>query len=58
MGVSKGIVMFSSVLATESTTDKLGAEEKKKFKGFPCFLQLEILKRAFLGDMKQWWSRH
>jgi hypothetical protein len=31
---------------------------KKKFKGFPMFLHLKILKRAFLGDMKQWWSRH
>jgi hypothetical protein len=22
------------------------------------FFTFEIFKRAFLGDMKQWWSRH
>jgi hypothetical protein len=41
----------------ESTMDKMSAP-KKKFKGFPMFLHLKILKRPFLGDMRQWWSRH
>jgi hypothetical protein len=43
----RGLVMFSSALATKSTIEK-----KKKFKGFPMFLQLKILKSAFLSDMK------
>jgi hypothetical protein len=40
-------------MARESTMDKMSAE-KKKFKGLPMFFTLENLKRAFLGDMKQW----
>jgi hypothetical protein len=32
--------------------------EKKKFKGFPLFFIFEIFKTAFLGDIKQWASRH
>jgi hypothetical protein len=32
--------------------------KKKNFKGFPMFFTLENLKPAFLGDIKQWWSRH
>jgi hypothetical protein len=43
-------------LARESTMDKMSAP-KKNCEGFPCFLHLKILKRAFLGDMRQWWSR-
>jgi hypothetical protein len=43
--------------ARESTTAKLSAKEKK-FKGFPMFFTFENFKRAFLGDMRQWWSRH
>jgi hypothetical protein len=31
----------------------IGGAPKKKCEGFPCFLHLKILKRAFLGDMKQ-----
>jgi hypothetical protein len=55
--MGQGIVHFIGTMARESTMDKMNAEEKK-FKGFPMFLHLKILKRAFLGDMKQWWSRH
>jgi hypothetical protein len=32
--------------------------EKKKFKGFPLFFIFKFLKTAFLGDIKQWTSRH
>jgi hypothetical protein len=34
------------------------APKKKIARVSPCFLHLKFLKRAFLGDMKQWWSRH
>jgi hypothetical protein len=44
-------------MARESTSDKMSAEEKK-FEGFPMFLTFKKFKRAFLGDMKQLWSRH
>jgi hypothetical protein len=37
--------------------EKVSACEKI-LQGFPCFLHLKILKRAFLGDMKLWGSRH
>jgi hypothetical protein len=40
-------------MARESTTDKMSAEEKNS-RVSPSFLHLKILKRAFLGDMKQW----
>jgi hypothetical protein len=33
-------------MARESTMDKMNAEEKK-FKGFPMFLHLKILKEPF-----------
>jgi hypothetical protein len=49
----QGIVHFIGTMARESTMDKMSAEEKKKSRVSPCFLQLKILKRAFLGDMKQ-----
>jgi hypothetical protein len=32
-------------------------DEEKKIQGFPHVPTFENLKRAFLGDMKQWWSR-
>jgi hypothetical protein len=38
--------------------DKMSAEEKKKFKGFPMFSTFENFQSAFLSDMKQWWNRH
>jgi hypothetical protein len=55
--MDQGMMHFIGTMARESTIDIMSAEEKK-FMGFPCFLQLKILKRAFLGDMKQWWNRH
>jgi hypothetical protein len=30
---------------------------QKKFKGFPCFSRLKILKTAFMGYMELWLSR-
>jgi hypothetical protein len=33
-------------------------DEEKKFKGFPMFFTFENFERAFLGSIKQWWSRH
>jgi hypothetical protein len=57
LGVGQEIVPFISAMARESIMDKMSAKEKK-FKGFPMFFTFEILKRAFLGDMKQCWSRH
>jgi hypothetical protein len=56
-GMGQGIVHFTGTMARESTMDKMSAEEKQ-FKGFPMFFTFENFKRAFLGDMKQWWSRH
>jgi hypothetical protein len=53
----QGIVHFIGTMTGESTIDKMSTEEKK-FKGFPLFFTSENFKRAFLGDMKQWWSRH
>jgi hypothetical protein len=38
--------------------DKMSAPKKKFARVSPFFSQLKILKRAFLGDMKQWGSRH
>jgi hypothetical protein len=32
--------------------------EKKKFKGFPLLFIFKNFKTAFLGDIKQWASRH
>jgi hypothetical protein len=37
--------------------DKMSAP-KKICEGFPMFFTFENFKMAFLGDMKQWWSRH
>jgi hypothetical protein len=51
--MGQGIVHFIGTMAREPTMDKMSAEEKK-FKGFPMFFTFENLKRAFLGDMKQW----
>jgi hypothetical protein len=53
---SRDSALFST-MARECTMDKMSAEEKK-FKGFPMFFTFENFKRAFLGDMKQWWSQH
>jgi hypothetical protein len=55
--MGQGIVHFIGTMAGQSTMDKMSAEEKK-FKGFPMFLTWENFKEAFLGDMRQWWSRH
>jgi hypothetical protein len=55
--MGQGIVHFIDTMARESTMDRMSAP-KKKFKGFPMFFTFENFKRAFLGDMKQWWSRH
>jgi hypothetical protein len=49
-------VDFIDTVPGGSTVDKMSAEEKN-FKGFPMFFTLENFKSAFLGDMKQWWSR-
>jgi hypothetical protein len=38
--------------------NELGVHLKKNCEGFPMFFTFKIFKRAFLGDMKQWWSRH
>jgi hypothetical protein len=57
VGNGQEIVHFIGSLARESTMDKMSAEEKK-FKGFPMFFTIENFKRAFLGDIKRWWSRH
>jgi hypothetical protein len=51
------MVHFIGTMARESTMDKMSAE-KKNSRVSPWFLQLKILKSAFLGDVKQWWSRH
>jgi hypothetical protein len=45
-------VNFIGAMARESTMDKMSAE-KKNSRLSPCFLLFKILKRAFLGDMKQ-----
>jgi hypothetical protein len=42
----------------EPTTDEVSARKKKKFKGFPLFFIFKNFKTAFLGDIKQWASRH
>jgi hypothetical protein len=55
--MGQGIVHFIGTMARESTMDKMSAA-KKKIQGFPMFFTFENFKRAFLGDMKQWWSRH
>jgi hypothetical protein len=52
------MVHFIGTMARESTKDKMSAEEKKNSRVLPCFLHLKILKKAFLGDMKEWWRRH
>jgi hypothetical protein len=35
----------------------MGVHLKKNCEGFPLFFTFENFKRAFLGDMKRWWSR-
>jgi hypothetical protein len=55
--MGQGIVNSGGTMARESTLDKMSAGEKK-IQGFPMFFTFENFKRAFLGDMKQWWSRH
>jgi hypothetical protein len=57
MGMGQGIVRFICTMAG----NYYGQDEcrgKKKFKGFPMFFTFGNFKTAFLGDMKQWWSRH
>jgi hypothetical protein len=44
-------------MAWESIRER-EVHQKKKIKGFPMFFTIEIFKRAFLGDMKHWSSRH
>jgi hypothetical protein len=41
-------------MARYSTVSKMSAEEKKNSRVSPSALHLKILKRAFLGDMRQW----
>jgi hypothetical protein len=36
----------------------IGSVPKKNCEGFPMFFTIENFEKAFLGDMKQWWSRH
>jgi hypothetical protein len=50
--MGQGIAYFIDTMARESTMNKMSAEEKKNSRVSPCFLQLKILKRAFLGDMR------
>jgi hypothetical protein len=45
---SRGSALYGT-MAKGSTTDR----KKKNSRVSPCFLHLKILKRAFLGDMKQ-----
>jgi hypothetical protein len=52
--MGQGIVHFIGTMAM----DKMSIEEKKNLRVSPCVLHLKILKRAFSGDMKQWWGRH
>jgi hypothetical protein len=44
-------------MAWESIMEN-GVHQQKNFKGFPMFLHLKIFKTAFMGDIKQWSSRH
>jgi hypothetical protein len=55
--MGQGIVHFIDAMIRKSIMDKMSTQEKK-FKGFPMFFTIENFKRAFLGDIKQWWSRH
>jgi hypothetical protein len=57
-GIASSESTFQQRNNQESTMDKMSAPKKKIARVSPCFLHLKILKRAFLGDMKQWWSRH
>jgi hypothetical protein len=41
----------------ESIMDGVSAR-KRKFKGFPLFFIFKIFETAFLGDIKQWATRH
>jgi hypothetical protein len=51
--------LFFSNLDYEILQGNGSAPKKKIVRASPCFLHLKILlKSAFLGDMKQWWSRH
>jgi hypothetical protein len=56
--MGQGIALFIGTIPKESTLDKMSAPKKKIARVSPCFLHLKILKRTFLGDMKQWWSRY
>jgi hypothetical protein len=49
--MGQDVMHFIGAMARESSMDKMGAKEKNS-RVSPCFLQLKILKRAFLGDMK------
>jgi hypothetical protein len=51
------VVMFGSAMDTESTTES-ECIEKKNSEGFPMFFTLKFFKTAFMGDLKQWSSRH
>jgi hypothetical protein len=55
--MGQGIVHLIVTMAKESTMVKMSAP-KKNFKGFPMFFTFENFKSAFLGVMRQWWSRH
>jgi hypothetical protein len=54
--MGQGIVHFIGTRARESTMEL--SAPKKNCEGFPMFFTFENFKRAFLDDMKQWWSRH
>jgi hypothetical protein len=51
-----GILLL--VTSTTRFYNGMGVHLKKIARVSPCFLQLKFLKRAFLSDMRQWWSRH
>jgi hypothetical protein len=59
VGAANGsrIKHFIGTLVKGSTMGKMSGP-KKKFQGFPHVFYILNFKRAFLGDMKRWWSRH
>jgi hypothetical protein len=52
--MGQGLVHF---IGTMATMDNMSAP-KKKLRGFPHVFYFWNFKSAFLGDMKQLWSRH
>jgi hypothetical protein len=45
-------------MAKESTMGRRVHQKKKNSRVSPCFYIIKILKTAFMGDVRQWPSRH